>query len=128
MRTLVAILLVVSMSAHAAVFAEREKAGLSAMATPEGKKYEASWGKVVGPAFKACVPSGPAASSANLGKFVLIANVARSGVVSDVDVSPSNPVSRCFAKHFAGSTLPPPPMADSAATLFPIADTFEVVQ
>ena len=126
MKTLVALLLVVSMSAHAAGFAEREKAGLAAMATPEGKKYEASWGKVVGPAFKACVPTGSAASSANLGKFVLIANVAKSGAVSDVEVSPSTPVSRCFAKHFAGSTLPPPPMADSAATLLPIADTFGV--
>lgn len=113
-------------TAQAAQFADREKVGLAALATPEGKKYEASWGDVVGPTFKACVPTGSAASGGDLGKFVLIANVSNSGTVSDVDVRPSTRVSRCFAEHFVASKLPRPPATESVSTPFPIADTFVV--
>ena len=111
---------------HAGSFDEREKAGKAALATPEGRRYEASWGEVMQTVVPVCVPPG-STSPANLGKFTFVANVASSGLVSDVDVQPSTDVSRCFAKHFSGALLPPPPPAASRrGGPFPIADSLVI--
>jgi hypothetical protein len=117
----IALLLLVSVSAYGAQFDERMYAGKAALSSPDGQKYEASWGQVMGTVIHACVPPG-SISPTNLGKFTFVANVASSGLVSDVEVRPVTKVSRCFAQKFSGSRLPPPPLADKKDSSFPIAD------
>ena len=113
--------------AHAGDFSARAKAGKLALSSPEGQRYEASWGSVMQTTLPACIPLG-STSPANLGKFTFVADVSPSGLVSSVEVEPSTAVSRCFALHFSGAHLPPPPSSSKADALFPIADEIEVVQ
>ena len=104
--------------------AARMKAGKEALATPEGQKYEVSWGEVMGAVLRGCIPPG-STSPANLGNFTFVADVDRIGTVSSVEVRPSTHVSRCFAKRFRASKLPQPPIGSHG--LFPISDVVSVI-
>ena len=50
---------------------------------------------------------------ASVEKFTLVANVAESGQLMDIDVEPkSNNTAACFAKAFATLTAPPPTLCE----------------
>jgi hypothetical protein len=115
-----------STAALADDFASRVAEAKRASSTPEGKKYDQSLAPALGAAMRACVPP-RSTSQANLGKFTLVANVRRSGVVSSVEVQPKTEVSRCFAAQFAQKRLAPPPVSDGSTQGFPIAVEMSVV-
>ncbi len=102
-------------------FAARVKVGKQTLASPEGQQYEASWGESMQTILTTCIPIG-STNPANLGRFTFVADVSASGVISSVEVQPSNTVSRCFAQHFGKARLPRPPMPLNASGLLPIAD------
>ena len=124
MKYIALFLLAYASFAHANDFASRVKAGESALATPSGQRYEASWGKTMQASLKTCIPVG-STSSAYLGEFTFVANVSSSGAVSSVQVKPVTPVSRCFAMHFGDVSLPPPPGIRPGGFL-PVADSVSI--
>ena len=126
MKYLALVILFFTGVAHAEDFSARVKAGKQSLASPEGQKYEASWGAVMQTILPVCIPLG-STSPANLGKFTFVANVSSTGLVSSVEVEPSTDVSRCFAQHFNNAHLPPPPIPLKDDALFPVADVIEVV-
>jgi hypothetical protein len=111
--------------AHAGDFAARVKAGKQALSSPEGQQYESSWGEVMQKILTTCIPIG-STNPANLGRFTFIADVSASGLVSSVEVEPSNTVSRCFAQHFGNARLPKPPMTLMKGKMLPVADDIEI--
>ena len=115
MRTLGILLSVLfSTNLNAATFAERvaiAKKIESQQATQDYflKGLFPAIGPVMGGIMHECL-SHPEASTE---KFTLIANVAESGQLVDIDVEPkSNNTAVCFAKAFATLTAPPPPLCD----------------
>ena len=124
MKYLALLLFAFTTFAYADDFASRVKDGESALASPSGQRYEASWVETMQASLMACVPVG-STSTANLGKFTFVANVSSTGAVSAVDVRPVTAVSRCFAKHFGGAQLPPPAGIRSGSYLS-IADSIKV--
>jgi hypothetical protein len=112
-------------TAYANDFAARAKAGKQALATPEGKKYEDSWGEVMGGILQTCIPLG-STDPGNLGRFTFVADVSSSGSVSSVEVQPVTRVSRCFAEQFGKANLPRPPMPLKKGELLPVADDIVV--
>jgi hypothetical protein len=74
-----------------------------------GGKYDHSLGPSIGATIEHCVPAG-STDPANLGKFVLVAEVPTDGMPTNVVVAPKTTVSACFAKHFAAVKLPIPPL------------------
>lgn len=106
-------------------FAARVKAGKQALASPEGQKYEQSWGEVVQSILTTCIPIG-STDPTNLGRFTFVADVSTSGSVSSVEVKPSNTVSRCFALHFGKARLPKPPTSLIKGKILPVADDIVV--
>jgi hypothetical protein len=124
MKYFALLLLAFATLAHASDFAARVKAGQLALGTPSGKSYEASWGNAMQTSLTSCVPVG-STSPANLGKFIFVANVSSSGLVSEVEVSPITTVSQCFAKHFGSAQLPPP-LGLRHGTYLPVADSIEI--
>jgi hypothetical protein len=111
--------------ANAGNFSHRVLIGKHALASQEGKKYEASWGSVIQTKLTSCIPIG-SKSPSNLGKFTFVAYVSQSGLVNSVEVEPSTPVSRCFALLFNNAFLPPPPKLANPIAMFPIADLIVV--
>ncbi len=109
MRNTILSLLLISDLTQAGNLSSRMEEGVSALATPEGQRYEATWGPVIRTAITACVPLG-AASPAKQGRFAFVGDVSPDGRVSAVEVLPSTEVSRCFAQHFTGALLPAPPL------------------
>lgn len=124
MKYLALLLVALASVAHADDFASRVKAGELALASPEGQRYEASWGKTMQASLIACVPAG-STSPADLGKFTFVAKVSSRGEVSSVQVKPLTAVSRCFASHFGNEPLPPPPGIRPGSFL-PVADSVSV--
>jgi hypothetical protein len=115
MRSLCVLLLVLySANLSATTFAERvaiAKKIESQQATQDYflKGLYPVIGPVLGGIMKECL-SHPDAS---LEKFTVVANVAESGQLTDIDVEPkSNNTGGCFAKAFATLTAPPPPLCD----------------
>jgi hypothetical protein len=109
-----------STSALADSFADRVAEAKKASATPQGTKYDQALGPAIGAAMRACVPPG-ATSTENLGEFVLVGYVDRTGMVSSVEVQPKTKVSLCFATQFQHAHLTPPPEYAASAAGFPIA-------
>jgi hypothetical protein len=109
----------------AADFAARAAAGKKNLASPEGQRYEQSWGEVMGNVLHTCIPIG-STNPANLGKFTFVADVSAAGEVSSVDVEPRTAVSRCFAEQFGRSRLTRPPFPLKDGALLSIADDIEV--
>jgi len=70
-------------------FAARAAAGKKALASPEGQRYEQSWGEVMGNVLHACIPIG-SSNPANLGRFTFVANISAAGEVFSVEVEPTN--------------------------------------
>lgn len=106
-------------------FAARVKAGKQALASPEGQHYEESWGEAMGNILHTCIPIG-SSDPGNLGRFTFVADVSASGMVSSVEVEPSNKVSRCFVLHFGKARLPKPPTSLIKGNILPVADDIVV--
>jgi|HubBroStandDraft_5_1064220.scaffolds.fasta_scaffold893811_1 hypothetical protein len=124
MKYFALLLLVFATFAEASDFTSRVKAGQLVLATTSGKSYEASWGDAMEASIKSCAQVG-STSSANLGKFIFVANISSSGLVSDVEVRPITTVSQCFAKPFGGTRLPRPPGA-SHGNYITVADSIDI--
>ena len=115
MRTLgILFLLLFSANLSAATFAERVAIAKKIESQQETQDYFLKGlfpaiGPMMGGIMKDCL-SHPDAS---VEKFTLVANVAESGQLIDIDVEPkSNNTAVCFAKAFATLTAPPPPLCD----------------
>lgn len=111
--------------ALASNFSERESAGKSVLATPEGGKYEESWGPILKNVMQACIPPSPTSPS-NLGEFTFVADISPYGQVSNVEVKPQTKLSLCFAKKFSGQKLPPPPHEIVSSAALTVADEIKV--
>lgn len=106
-------------------FSDRIQRGKVALQSPEGMAYEKLLGATIGSILRECIPPG---LSHWTGKFSLVAYVSASGAVSEVEVQPSTPVSRCFAEGISKATLPIPPPAPYGAKLFPITIEMRIVK
>jgi hypothetical protein len=127
MRKIIAALAFTSFSVSAADFSVRVAEGNQAMATPEGKIYDASLGPAIQAAIVSCVPPG-SASTGKLGKFTLVGYADASGHLSSVAIKPVTPVSRCFADKFGSATLPPPPSSSRWADAYPVTVEMTVTE
>ena len=119
MKKIAIALIFVSCSAAAGNFAARVAAGNRAIATPEGKTYDAALAPSIQTAMLACVPPGSPPQDSS-GKFVLVGSVDASGHLSSVVAEPSTRVSRCFADRFGSSQLPPPPSSGRSGQAYPV--------
>ncbi|GAB1597232.1 hypothetical protein [Lysobacter claricitrinus] len=89
-------------------FDARVAAAKAAVATRPGFIYDTAMVPAVHHALVPCVPKGT--DPARGGDFVLVADVDRGGHASNIDVRPSSPLARCFARTFAALALRPPPL------------------
>ena len=119
MRYITVALLFVSYNVAAGDLAARVAAGNKAIATPEGKAYDAALAPAIQAAMLACVPPG-SPPERNNGKFALVGYADASGHLSGVAVEPVTPVSRCFAQRFAASQLPVPPSSGHWGNAYPV--------
>ena len=126
MRCVVLLLTLITTSAPAENFAARVDAGKIALAGAEGQSYETSFGPAIRKALLPCAAMN-STSQTNGGKFTFVADVSRSGSASSIEVDPVTSVSRCFAQHFAGAQLPPPPRMRNRSSMFPVTDTITLV-
>lgn len=115
MRTLGVLLLVLfSTNLSAATFAERvaiAKKIESQQATQD--YFLKGLFPIIGPAMGGIMNECLSHPNASVEKFTLVANVAESGQLIDIEVEPkSNNTAVCFAKAFATLTAPPPPLCD----------------
>jgi hypothetical protein len=119
MRYITVALLLVSYNALAGDLSARVAAGNKAIATPEGKAYDAALAPTIQSAMLACVPpsSSPEGST---GKFALVGYADASGHLSQIAVEPVTPVSRCFAERFGASQLPVPPSSSHWGNAYPV--------
>lgn len=115
MRTLCILLLVLlSTNLGAITFAERVAIAKKIESQQATQDYFLKGlfpviGPVMGSIMKECL-SHPDASTE---EFTLVANVAESGQLIDIDVeAKSNNTAVCFAKAFATLAAPPPPLCD----------------
>ncbi|HKK00811.1 MAG TPA: hypothetical protein VJ955_01475 [Desulfuromonadales bacterium] len=77
MKYLALVILLFATAAQAKDFSARVKAGKLSLSSPEGQRYEASWGEVMRTILPACIPLG-STSPANPGKFTFVADVSSS--------------------------------------------------
>jgi hypothetical protein len=119
MKKIAIVLMLISCNAMAGNFWTRVTAGNSAIATPEGKTYDASLVPFIQATMHICVPPGSPPKS-SLGKFVLVGDVDASGHLSSVATKPSTHVSRCFARKFGTSPLPVPPLSGRWGKAYPV--------
>lgn len=125
MKYIIPFLIMFTSLAHADDFASRVKAGDEAAKTEQGKQYESSMGFLVGQAMLTCIPPG-SKDTANLGKFIFVASVTETGVLSDIEVQPQSQISACFTKEFSKSNLPVPPEENNTGSGYPITITMSV--
>jgi hypothetical protein len=98
----------------AATFAERVAIAKEIESQKEASEYFfgaffPSLGPSMGGIMKMCLSR----ERANLEKFTLVANVAQSGEIINVDFEPkSNNTAACFASEFSTLKAPPPPLCD----------------
>lgn len=93
---------------YADEFSHRVDAGNAVAATTLGKSYDSLLAPHILQAMRTCIPIGTNDPS-NLGEFVVVANVSQRGILSAVEVRPSNHVSQCFTQQISMTHLPPPP-------------------
>ncbi len=117
MRFVLVVLLLLSTAALADDFEDRVAAAKRASSTPAGKEYDKALGPPADAAIRACVPPGSPAQTKVT--FALVGSVARSGVLSSVDVQPKTDLSKCCAERFAQTHFATPPESDGTAE-FPI--------
>jgi hypothetical protein len=127
MRKIIAALVLVSFPACAADFSARVEAGNQAIATPEGKVYDASLGPAIQAAMVAYVPPG-SVSGGKLGKFVLVGSVNATGQLSAIEVKPVTAASQCFANRFGSASLPPPPSSGRWGQKYPVTIEMTVAE
>ncbi len=118
MKLIVVTLVLFSAAAFADSFTDRVAAAKRASSTPAGKEYDKSLGPPADAAIRACVPPGSTVQTKVT--FTLVGSVARSGVLSSVDVQPKTDLSKCFAERFAQAHFATPPESDGTAE-FPIS-------
>lgn len=94
--------------ATAADFDTRVAAAKSAIATRDGYAYDMALVPAIHAATVKCVPPGRTAASA-AHSFTTVASVDPTGRVSNVQVRPTTPLSRCFARELGALKLQPPP-------------------
>lgn len=97
-------------------FEHRIGAGNLVMATQDGAKYEQAYAPFVTTAIAACVP----ATGNAAGKFILVADITRAGILTNGEVRPATTLSQCFAKTFLAAHLPPPPLPSYAKINYPL--------
>ena len=127
MREIIAILAFASCSVCAADFSDRVAQGNEAIATPEGKVYDASLAPAIQAAIAACAPPG-LTSTGELGKFTLVGYADASGHLSSVVVKPATTVSRCFADKFGLAELPPPPSSIRWVGAYPVTVAMTITE
>ncbi len=118
MKFVLVVLLLFSTAALADDFEDRVAAAKRASSTPAGKEYDKALGPPADAAIRACVP--PGSTVQTKATFTLVGSVARSGVLSSVDVQPRTDLSKCFAERFAQIHFTTPPESDGTAE-FPIS-------
>jgi hypothetical protein len=94
----------------------RYEAGNHALSDGDGALYFLMISPRLQRALNECIPPGTPGASPVL---VLVADVAASGRMQDVDVEPDSPGTECFVQRLTERPLPPPPVAAGAAS-FPI--------
>jgi hypothetical protein len=106
----------------AATFAERVAIAKEIESQKEASEYFfgaffPSVGPSMGGIMKMCLSRGGASQE----KFTLVANVALSGEIIDIDFEPkANNSAACFAREFSTLKAPPPPLCDCGALPFVI--------
>ena len=98
----------------AATFAERVAFANKTESQKEVSDYFfGSFFPVVGPSLGEIMEMCLSRDGANKNKFTLVANVALSGEIINVDFEPrSNNTAACFAGEFSTLKAPPPPLCD----------------
>jgi len=115
MRLIVIVLFaVISTNLSAATFAERIAIAKKIESQKEASNYFfGSFFPTVGPSMGGIMQMCLELKGANKEKFTLVANVALSGELMDIDFEPkSNNTGICFASEFAKLKAPPPPLCD----------------
>jgi hypothetical protein len=99
----------------AATFAERVAIAKEIESQKAASEYFfGAFFPTIGPSMGGIMKMCLARDGASLEKFTLVANVAMSGDLIDVDFEPkSNNTGACFAKEFATLKVLPPPLCDS---------------
>ena len=117
MKKFIAAIVLLSGTLHAEDFASRLAAGHNTMDTTEGTSYHLSLVPFISHAIKSCVPTCTNSSKSH-GEFRMVAYVDAAGHPNSVKVKPLTRVSRCFARSFASSQLPSPPLL--TGDLYPV--------
>ena len=115
MRTLCILFIVLfSTSLSAATFAERIAIAKKIESQKEASDYFfGSFFPAIGSSMGGILQMCLSRNDANKEKFTLVANVALSGELIDIEFEPkSNNTGACFAKELATLKAPPPPLCD----------------
>ena len=118
MRTLCALLIVLfSADLAAATFAERVAIAKKIESQKEASDYFiGSFFPAIAPSMGGIMKMCLSRNDASQEKFTLVANVALSGELVDIDFEPnSNNTGACFAKELGTLKAPPPPLCDCGA-------------
>lgn len=90
-------------------FIDRAKRAKLVEDSPEGQAYQQElWshvGDYTAAVMQRCFPN---ESEVDTDSFTLVADVSPSGHLSNVELEPSTPMSRCFAKNFSQAPFPVP--------------------
>ena len=115
MRTLCALLIVLfSADLAAATFAERVVIAKKIESQKEASDYFfGSFFPAIGPSMGGIMKMCLSRNDASQEKFTVVANVALSGELVDIDFEPnSNNTGACFANELGTLKAPPPPLCD----------------
>lgn len=106
----------------AATFAERVAIAKKIESQKEASDYFfGNFFPAVGPSLGGIMEMCLSRDGANKNKFTLVANVALSGEIINVDFEPrSNNTAACFAGEFSTLKAPPPPLCDCGVLPFVI--------
>jgi hypothetical protein len=103
-----------SANLNASTFAERVAIAKKIESQKEASNYFfGSFFPAIGPSIGGIMKMCLSRNDASKEKFTLVASVALSGELVDIDFEPSsNNTGACFAKEFATLKAPPPPLCD----------------
>jgi hypothetical protein len=87
----------------------RITAGRAANGTPLGAKYGLSLPPLLGAASQSCDPPGLVLPAPELGRFVLVGTITKTGRLTAIETHPHNALTACYAAALAAAQFAPPP-------------------